>query len=172
MAFNHPVYELMQGHNLATEFSAGPLTAAQPPVDDLFKREDRWRRNWLKQLDAVDALEKELKTADGKPRERAGNLFAGLAEWLHAQRDTAPQEIAQRLKQVGEPDEALKQMIKDYGTRSKDGFFAGDGRVGLELIAGLLEALGTQFDRSFWPTGVVLLANRVAALAAAGRSQS
>jgi len=147
VAFNHPVYERRE----ELQESAIRLEERMRPISGPGK--DTFMTHWEEELE--EKLPKKLD-----PR------FGALARWLYAHRDESPETLLNQLNAVGEPDQTLIDAIggeSEYGSRSKDNFFAQEGKAGIQAICKALEYL--KEDQQNWSRGVAVLADQLAARA-------
>lgn len=172
IAFNHPVYDQREA-----------LTQSDISLDRLMRRRekpqpDKFAEEWNIELDTL-LLNKKLREP-----------FVALARWLHAHSSEPPTEIlgffnakfsrdgkceSINLEKVfGEPDEALIETIgkAEYGDRSKDNFFMGDGKDGMCAACNALKYLSDHYDRRHWAEGIEILADRIAALAGSEKGEA
>jgi CRISPR-associated protein Csx10 len=148
VAFNHPVYERREELQESAIRLEERMRQASRPTKDTFIT------HWEKELE--ETLPKKLD-----PR------FGALARWLYAHRDESPETLLNQLNAVGEPDQTLIDAIggeSEYGSRSKDNFFAQEGKAGIQAICKALEYLKEK-DQQNWSRGVAVLADQLAARA-------
>jgi len=161
LAFNHPIYRLKEGVSRAEIPLPEPMRlssagSGQDPV-----KEKKFIIDWDKRLaEFTDDREKKLGDLCKDSR------FTALARWIHSYSENDPDELLQKIGNLGEPDDALIEMIgkNEYGDRSKENFFTKEGREGLELVRKLLRAIKTE-NPAFWRVGMKMLAGRIEAAA-------
>lgn len=153
IAFNHPVYPQWAPATDAAILLPEPMRLTSAPADYRLRKEWDFRERWAKILDKY-------------PWEKWDGRFVALARWLHARKPMPREELTNQLDAVGQPDQALIQMIgeAEYGIRSKDNFFQTKGKAGLKQVRTLLIELAEK-DSAYWLVGVAMLAERVAAAA-------
>jgi hypothetical protein len=130
----------------------------------------------------MEHFEKELE----RLAKRLDPRFAALARWLHTHQGISPADLLTLFKAefdtngkntrldlqgfLGEPDDALIELIgtEEYGSRSKENFFAKEGREGgkdgIKAICEVLQWLEGEEAQNH-ARGIERLANWLAALA-------
>ncbi|MBW2065329.1 MAG: hypothetical protein JRJ03_10410, partial [Deltaproteobacteria bacterium] len=147
VAFNHPVYERREELNT----SAIGLDARM--------RLGKWSGK-----DTFIALWEEVLQ---KLPEQLDRRFAALARWLYAHRDESPEALLSEMNALGQPDQALIGAIggePEYGSRSKDNFFAKEGARGTQAVREALEYLKKEAPKD-WLRGITTLADCISARA-------
>ena len=178
VAFNHPVYD-----------QRDKLTRSNIRLNEAMRLEGGHDQNMF-----MERWEKEL---DGLLPKKLDPRFAALARWLYTNSDMSPaelldyfgaeftqQEEGKKDKRVelkptpdrvlGEPNTALIEAIggkSEYGDRSKDNFFLGEGKEVMIKICEALEELEGK-DKQHWAEGIQHLADRIAALAREEKGES
>jgi len=156
IAFNHPVYDQRDALTRSGIRLEEPMRLGDMSVkDNLIAR-------WEKKL--AGALPPQLDAP-----------FVVLAQWLYTYADTSPSELKAQLTSLGElPDEAIELLggEQEYGKRHtlKPEADKLANHPGVKLVEQLLTELETFFDEPFWPLGIQMLADRVAA--AAGKEET
>jgi len=149
VAFNHPVYERREELQNSAIWLKSEMRRIDGPGKDQFVI--RWE----------EELEEKL------PKKRLDPRFAALARWLYAHRNESPDALLKQLSTVGQPDQALIAAIggeSEYGSRSKDNFFAQEGKEGLQAVREALKHLKEE-NQPDWPRGIAVLADHLAARA-------
>ncbi|MBM4431672.1 MAG: hypothetical protein FJ026_15210 [Chloroflexi bacterium] len=162
IAFNHPVYTQCRGIT-RSDVLLNPKMRLHSGEHDL-DAESAFRNRWTQKLD-----EKNW-TVFGQSK--LAQSYMALARWLHAHQGTPPSDLRDKLNSLGEPDAALQNAINAYseefgryGERSKENKIK--GTPGLQLVNTLLGELGAE-NKQHWPTGIAMLAERVANAAEKG----
>jgi len=150
IAFNHPVYDRRDALTRSDIRLEEPMRLGDKPVAD--KLMERW----------------EKKLADTLPA-RLDASFVALARWLYTSADTSPRDLKAQLTSLGElPEEAFELLggKQEYGKRHtlKPEADKLANHPGVKLVEQLLTELET-FDEAFWPLGIQMLADRIAATA-------
>jgi CRISPR-associated protein Csx10 len=155
VAFNHPVYSRCQGIASDLEFPQ-----ALKPKPTRSSDEEHFRDEWISILDK-EPWSKKCKD----------QRFTAVARLLHTQVNESPEDnlidhLLNKLRNLGEPDAELIEVIDEYGDRGEDNFFKKEGqkggKEGLDIIRNLLDTLKRE-DDEFWPLGIQMLAERIAA---------
>jgi len=160
IAFNHPVYTHCQGitsdnFDLPQALYLGSIISSSD--------EKRFREEWLTVLDSQPW---EEKAQDPK--------LIAVARVLHTFADVPPSDLKARLASLGElPEEAIELLggEQEYGKRHtlKPEVDKLANHPGVKLVGQLLMELEA-FDEAFWPLGIQMLADRMAA--AAGKEEA
>ncbi len=162
IAFNHPAYTYCQGItsdlNLPQALHLSSIWSSD---------EKHFREEWTTVLDSEPW---EAKCQDPK--------LIAVARVLHTFADIPPNDLKAQLTSLGKlPKEAIELLggEQEYGKRHKLKPEADKlaNHPGVKLIQQMLEKLENllkTFDDSFWPLGIQMLADRVAA--AAGKEET
>ncbi|MGC9400699.1 MAG: RAMP superfamily CRISPR-associated protein [Anaerolineae bacterium] len=156
VAFNHPVYSRCQG--IASDIELPP---ALKPKSTRSSDEEHFRDEW-------EDILGDAKTWKEKCHDKR---FRAVARWLHANRRREPKDLKTDLKSIGElPEDAIELLggKEEYGKRyglkpEKDRLAKHPGIKGVDQMLTELE----DFDEKFWPLGIQMLAERIAAAAGA-----
>lgn len=154
VVFNHPVYSGCKGITSSDIVLSADLRlqAQDSTSEHTLSKETRFGSDWSKILDDEKGWD---KCQDGR--------FAAVARWLHAHCGEPLAELIQGVQELGKPDQALRDLIPNYGCRSKENKI---GQAGRDLIAKLLKQLEEKTSVSEQQRlGVTMLAERVAAAA-------
>ena len=150
VAFNHPVYTKCAHINDAYSDLAVPLRLSRANQTHALANAQDFAEQWQKRLDE-----------SGNWSVCKDARFAAVARWLHVTPSAPPAQLAQQLTELGQPDARSQAAIADYGSRTKENKLQTNHRAGINHIKDLLEQLA-QEDEANWPTGLSLLAERVA----------
>ncbi|MEK6285817.1 MAG: RAMP superfamily CRISPR-associated protein [Acidobacteriota bacterium] len=155
VVFNHPVYVGGQGITQSDLQLGNDLRLGDG--EHLLRKEDRFEKEWQRVLDR----EKHWVQCQSE-------MFAAVARWLLA-RHAESELNKELLKLADSPSQELRDLIPDYGDRSKESKL---NPKGLELISKLLrklEELVGKYGKQCQARGVMMLADRVAATAELAR---
>ncbi|CCQ93986.1 conserved hypothetical protein [[Clostridium] ultunense Esp] len=147
IVFNHPVFE----GNVKTEgyiHLQKDMKLRKPSEPDSF------RRIWEARLDEAFS-----------PNYFKGQevRLAGLARWLYANRNESPDELAKRMKEIGQPDPSLVAIlggVEECGERSQLNRFQAELKEELEKVGQLLKFL-QETGEGHWRLGIESLATRL-----------
>lgn len=158
VAFNHPVYEKLQG------WSGKALDLSMLALDNQAANHEatqlaRFERDWIQKID---------ETWNEKAYEDA--RFEAPARLLHVANEQGDQPITKRLQQLGKQEQLLTTPLTG---RNKPNFYwdGDDGKRGMEALITLLGELNQLIDEyplqtaeraQFWRRGFQLLADRIA----------
>ncbi len=155
VVFNHPIYDGCKGITQSDLKVGNDLRLGTG--EHLLREEDRFEKEWQKTLD------REKGWAQCQ-----WGMFDAIARWLLAH--CAESELSEKLmKLVASPSQELRDLISDYGDRSKESKL---DRKGLEFISRLLvklDELVGKYGAQCRARGVLMLADRVAARAELAR---
>jgi CRISPR-associated protein Csx10 len=155
VVFNHPIYRSCEGITQSDLKLGSDLRLGTG--EHLLRKEDRFEKDWQ------DKLNKEKGWTQCQ-----SEVFAAVARWLLAHRTES--ELSEKLPKLADsPSQELRDLIADYGDRSKESKL---DRKGLELIGkllGKLEELVGKYGAQCQARGVMMLADRVAANAELAR---
>jgi len=155
VAFNHPVYSSCQGITSDLEFTQA-LKLESTSVSD----EEHFREEWIR------ILKNQLWSKKCKDQR-----FTAVARMLHTHAEEPPQDLRAQLASLEElPDEAIELLggEKEYGKRHtlKPEADRLAKTPGIDLVKQMLTELEELEEyRLFWPLGVQMLAERIAAAA-------
>ncbi|RMD67504.1 hypothetical protein D6833_00125 [Candidatus Parcubacteria bacterium] len=171
IAFNHPVYE-----------RRGEFTESAIRLEEAMRQKNQPRKAFVKLWE--EKLEEFLPS-----NKRLAPRFVALARWLHSHHNQTPAEILNSFKArfegdkcqsvdlqevFGEPDNALIEAIggrAEYGARSKDNFFADEGKDAMLKICNALKYLENE-DQHHWSEGIEILSDRIVALARSEKGET
>ncbi len=165
IAFNHPLYQAQSIEDADIYLEPEMRLDADNDPDHSVLAKARSEKIWQETLD--NSSNNWTKCKDSR--------FMAVARWLHHHIDTPPAELAQRIRspqdaphtwRPGEPDQQLIEVITqdEYGDRTKENKLTADHNTGLQLIADILGKLAENRNyEPYWPLGVQMLAERVAA---------
>lgn len=140
LAFNHPIYDKRDALKYSEIELPEPL---QQPRSKIPNPLTDWEKSWKQNLS-----------------EKLKSPFIAIARWLHACNHLKPEHLAQQIETFGEPNQALKTNIGDYGDRSKENFFCTDGKKARDNIRQALINLQKE-QPDYWPQGIDLLAEHI-----------
>ena len=155
VVFNHPIYDGCKGITQSDLQLGNDLRLGT--VEHFLREEGRFEKEWQRTLDEENGW-----------AQCQSEIFAAVARWLLAHR--AEFELNEKLMKLADsPSQKLRDLIPDYGDRSKESKL---NRKGLELITkllGKLDELVRKYGKQCRARGVLMLADRVAASAELAR---
>jgi CRISPR-associated protein Csx10 len=158
IAFNHPVYEKCQrvtGSNIGLPEG---MQLDSTSSDEFIGRERRFVQWW----------EKKLRKDSGFQHCR-DQRFTAVARMLHIHADKAPRDLKAQLASLGELPEKAIELVGGEGEYGKRHTLKPEAdqlanHPGIKLVDQMLTELEKLEEyRRFWPLGVQMLAERIAA---------
>lgn len=154
VAFNHPVYQQLQGID-SPMLDLSPLELADVDISNPFVAMLEFAREWAQKLDeqSFDCFNDER--------------FEAVARLLHVLQHTSVDAIKRDLAQMG----SWKTLpVTSLNGRDKPNFFETDGQQGMDVIKKMLDALANELkarqlehNPQAWRMGLQMLAARIAA---------
>jgi CRISPR-associated protein Csx10 len=149
VVFNHPIYDGCEGITQSDLKLGNDLRLGTG--GHALREEYRFEKKWRKELDR----EKGWAQCQSE-------VFAAVARWLLSH--CAEAGLSKKLPNLADsPSQELRDLIPDYGDRSKESKLNSKGLELIGKLLGKLEELSGKYGAQCRARGVMMLADRVAA---------